>query len=304
MTPVVSVYGNLTIDDLVFPNGSTRWGAPGGNAIYAALGAALWTRQVSLVAPIGADYPIELLGERIDRSRCPRVPRTLRNWGLYEEDGRRHFIARSASKNWSAFSPKPADALSGHQTAAHIAPLPHGVAIGLARELRKAGTLFISLDLDDHDLLGMANFDETVELIRAVDLFLPSRQNILALFPGTEPFEALRKLRVLASDVALIAIKCGAEGVIAHAAGAREWIHVPAVSVELVDTTGAGDAFCGGVLAGFAEEKDPVDALLLGTVSASFCIEDLGFSGLSGATEERVAARLAAHRARVASRPM
>ena len=304
MTPVVSVFGNLTIDDLVFHDGSTRWGAPGGNAVYGALGAALWTGHVSIIAPIGADYPIELLGKRIDLSRCPRVPRTLRNWGLYEEDGRRHFISRSATKNWSEFSPKPTDALSGHQTVAHIAPLPHGIAIGLAKELRKAGTLFISLDLDDHDLLGMANLDETVELIRAVDLFLPSRQNVLAIFPGTEPFEALRKLRALASNVALIAIKCGAEGVIAHIAGASEWIHVPAIPVELVDTTGAGDAFCGGVLAGFAEGEDPIEALLFGTVSASFCIEHLGFSGLSGATEEKVATRLATHRERVAFQPM
>jgi len=77
------------------------------------------------------------------------------------------------------------------------------------------------------------------------------------------------------------AIKCGAEGVIAHAAGAREWIHIPAVPVELVDVTGAGDAFCGGVLAGFADENDPIEALLYGAVSASFCVEGLGVAGLA-----------------------
>jgi sugar/nucleoside kinase (ribokinase family) len=142
------------------------------------------------------------------------------------------------------------------------------------------------------------------KLIRAVDLFLPSRQNVLAIFPGAGPLEALRKLRALASDVALIAIKCGADGVIAHVAGTHECIHVPAMPVELVDTTGAGDAFCGGVLAGFAEGEDPINALLYGTVSAAFCIEHLGFSGLSGATEEKVTTRVAAHRGRVAFRPM
>ena len=304
MTSSVSVFGNLTIDDLVFPDGSTRWAVPGGSVIYAALGAALWTGRSSIVAPLGADYPIELLDERIDLSRCQRVPRTLRNWGLYEEDGRRHFVSRSATRDWNGFSPKPADALSGVQPAAHIAPLPHDIAIGLAGELRKSGTLTISLDLDDHDLLGRAHLEEIVELIRAVDLFLPSRQDALAIFPGVTPLEALQKLRALAPDVALIAIKCGAEGAIAHVAGAGERIHIPAIPVEPVDTTGAGDAFCGGVLAGFARGDDPITALLYGTVSASFCIESYSFSSLSAATQKEAASRLGALRQRVELHPM
>ena len=96
MTSAISVFGNLTIDDLVFADGSTRWAVPGGSAAYAAMGASLWTESASIVAPIGTDYPVEALGKRIDLSRCRRVPRTLRNWGLYEDDGRRHFVSRSA----------------------------------------------------------------------------------------------------------------------------------------------------------------------------------------------------------------
>jgi sugar/nucleoside kinase (ribokinase family) len=304
VTPSISVFGNFTIDDLVFPDGSTRWAVPGGSAVYAALGISLWTGHASIVAPVGADYPTELLDSHIDLSRCQRMPRTLRNWGLYEEDGRRHFVSRSATRNWSEFSPTPTDVATGHQTAAHIAPLPQDIAVALIRELRKVGTVSISLDLDDHDLLGRPNLKEIVELINEVDLFLPSRQDVLALLPGVGPLEALHKLRALASDVTLIAIKCGAEGVIAHVAGANEWIHIPAVPVELVDATGAGDAFCGGVLAGFAEEDDPTKALLHGAVSASFCVERTGFSGLSAATKEDATARLATLRQRIELRRM
>lgn len=304
MTPSISVFGNLTIDDLVFPDGSTRWAIPGGSAMYAAMGISLWTGQASVVAPLGADYPVEALDGRIDLSRCRRVPRTLRNWGLYEEDGRRHFVSRSATRNWNEFSPRPADAASSHQIAAHIAPMPHAIAIELIRELRKAGTLAISLDLDDHDLLGDTSLDVTTDLVREVDLFLPSYQDALALFPGVGPLEALRRLRALASDAALIAMKCGAEGVMAHVSGAGEWVHIPALPVELVDVTGAGDAFCGGVLAGFAEEDDPIGALLCGAVAASFCVEGLGFAGLAAATQEQASARLATLRQRIELLPM
>ena len=74
-----------------------------------------------------------------------------------------------------------------------------------------------------------------------------------------------------------------------YVAGARRWIHIPAVPVELVDVTGAGDEFWGGALAGFAERNDPIEALLYDAVSASFCIEGLGIAGLAAATKEKLA---------------
>jgi sugar/nucleoside kinase (ribokinase family) len=299
VTASIAIFGNLTIDDLIYADGSTRWAVPGGGAVYAAFGAAIWTEPVSIVAPLGADYPIEILDRRFDLSRCPPIPRTLRNWGLHEDDGTRHFISRSASRDWRGFSPKPEHAASGHQTVAHIAPMPNDVAIELIKELRKAGVHSISLDLDDHDLAGRADLDATIELLRGSDLLLPSLQDALALFPGLGALEALWRLRSVAPDVALIAVKCGADGVIAHAKGASEWVHVPAMPVELVDATGAGDAFCGGALAGFSKECSPIEALLAGTVSASFCIEGLGLAGLVAAAREKADIRISALRKRI-----
>jgi sugar/nucleoside kinase (ribokinase family) len=299
VTSAISIFGNLTIDDLVFADGSTRWAVPGGSAAYAAMGASLWTESASIVAPIGADYPVEALDKRIDLSRCRRVPRTLRNWGLYENNGQRHFVSRSASRNWREFSPQPADVRSGHQTAAHIAPMPHDIATELIWELRRSGTRLISFDLDDHDRLGNASLGAITKLLRDVDLFLPSHQDALAMFPEASPLESLRRLRALASGVTLIAIKCGAGGVIGHVAGTKERVHIPPVDVTLVDVTGAGDAFCGGVLASYAEQSDPIEALLYGAVAASFCVEGFGFSGLAAATKEEAKARLAALRQHV-----
>lgn len=292
MKSSIAIFGNLTIDDLVFADGSTRWAVPGGSAVYAAYGASLWTGSASIVAPLGADYPAALLDARIDFSRCPRLPRTLRNWGLYEEDGSRHFISRRATRDWMEFSPKAGDALSGQQIAAHIAPLPHAIAAGLSRELRRSGTRMISLDLDDHDLAGRVGVEAIVELLGGIDLFLPSLDDACALFGGTEAPEVLRRMRSVAPDVPVIAVKCGAEGVIAHAASAHEWIRVPAAPVELIDATGAGDAFCGGMLAGLAQTGILSEALLWGVVSASFCIEGLGFASLIAATSEEAASRL------------
>src|SRR5262249_5574944 len=59
-------FGNVTIDDLVFADGTTMWRVPGGNSIYAALGMALWGERPEVVAPIGPDYPIAKLRDRIE----------------------------------------------------------------------------------------------------------------------------------------------------------------------------------------------------------------------------------------------
>jgi sugar/nucleoside kinase (ribokinase family) len=303
VTGSFAVFGNLSIDDLVFADGSTQWAVPGGNAMYSGLGMAVWVDKVSVVAPIGPDYPVRALRDRVDLSRCPQIPQTLRSWGLYEEDDSRHFIFRKATRNWEDFCPKPGVGRSGHQTAAHVAPMPRDIALGLIGELREAGTSTISVDLDERDLVN-ASLERVSELVRSVDLFLPSRQEALAIFPDADPVEALHRLRELAPDVALIAIKCGAEGVVAHVAGSREWIEVPAVPINLVDATGGGDSFCGGVLVGFIQAEQAADGLLYGIVSASFCVAGLGPSGLVAATKEEAHARVAVLRKRVTFHPM
>jgi bifunctional ADP-heptose synthase (sugar kinase/adenylyltransferase) len=74
--------------------------------------------------------------------------------------------------------------------------------------------------------------------------------------------------------------------------GTDHWFHVPAASVDVIDATGAGDAFCGGFLARFSHDEDPIESLLCGTVSASLCIESFGFEGLLSASLSDAVRRL------------
>jgi sugar/nucleoside kinase (ribokinase family) len=174
----------------------------------------------------------------------------------------------------------------------------------LIKELRKSGTLAISLDMDNHDLLGNRSLEKMMELVSSVDLFMPSQQDVIAQLPGKDPLEAIRQLRSLVPEVSVIAIKCGARGTIAHLAGAEEYLRIPAVPVEVVDQTGAGDAFCGGVLGGLSRRNDPLEALLCGAVSASFCIEGIGCSSLVEATDEVANSRLSKLRQHVEMRSL
>jgi sugar/nucleoside kinase (ribokinase family) len=295
--------GNISIDDLVFADGSTMWCIPGGNAVYSALGMAVWGERPLVVAPVGPEYPIGDLGDRIDISTCRRLPRTLRDWGLYEEDGTRHFIFRSNTRNWLDFSPTAADLGDAGYVSAHLAPLPWGLHMELAERLRDRGATLISCDPDDRYLAEVPEADRRA-LMGAVDMFLPSRQDAAAMFPGREPVDALRALRELSPGTGLIVVKRGRDGAIAHAAGAADYIAVPSAAETVVDETGAGDAFCGGALVGYAAGRDPVEALLKGIVSASFAVAALGPRGLVAADPAIAAERLERLRERVEFRPL
>ncbi|MDR3495582.1 MAG: PfkB family carbohydrate kinase [Ancalomicrobiaceae bacterium] len=303
MRAAVCTLGNISIDDLVFADGSTQWCIPGGNAIYSALGAALWQHRPVVMAPVGPDYPTDVLQERLDLSRCPRVPRTLRNWGLYEDDGSRSFIFRRDTRKWEEFSPTLADLDGFVCDAAHLAPLRWELQIAIAERLRADGTRLISVDPDDRYLSALS--PETVgRLLSDIDLFLPSRQDVEALFPGRSPLDALRRLRAAAPELPAIAIKCGAKGVIIHAADDADYFELPAIAGHVVDATGAGDAFSGGALVGYAATRSVIEAALWGSVSASFAVEATGPAQLIAATKECAQSRLAQLRARISTHPL
>jgi sugar/nucleoside kinase (ribokinase family) len=284
--------GNLSIDDLVFVDGATEWAVPGGNAVYSALGMAVWGERPIVVAPFGPDYPVTPLQARIELSGGPRLNRTLRDWGLYEEDGSRQFVFRSTTRNWDEFSPVASDIVAG-VPAAHLAPLPWHRHVELVGALRAAGSEIVSVDLDDRRLAEVAR-DDVIGLMASVDMFMPSRQDGRVIVPNATSADTVRYLRDLSPQTPLIVLKCGADGCIAHAKDSGDLLILPAAPVEAVDATGAGDTFCGGALVGYARTRDPLHALLHGAVSASFCVTAVGVRGLLEADRGEAERRMAA----------
>jgi sugar/nucleoside kinase (ribokinase family) len=292
------VFGNISIDDLVFEDGSTMWCVPGGNSIYSALGAAVWRERPVVIAPVGPEYPVGAVGDRIDLSYCRPLDRTLRNWGLYEEDGSRIFTFRTKTKNWLDFSPTPADLADLSCDFAHLAPLRWELQIELIGRLRRDGAQIVSVDPDDRYLAEL-DHATMMRLLNAIDLFLPSKQDMNALLPGMTPHDALRALRELAPDLPVIALKCGEHGVLMHAAGSQDYLEIPATAEIVADATGAGDAFCGGALVGYARTKSPIEAILWGSVSATFAVAAMGPAGLVAADFDEAQRRVERLRAKV-----
>jgi sugar/nucleoside kinase (ribokinase family) len=295
------VLGNICIDDLVFEDGSTLWCVPGGNAVYAGLGMAVWGERPVILAPVGPEYPTDVLAHRVDLSRCRRLDRTLRDWGLYEGGGTRTFVFRASTRNWHEFSPVIADLEAVEAAYTHIAPMPTELQAEFAGALRQRGAKLISVDIDNHELDAVTARQRADwrAFLANVDLFLPSRQDIETLFPGKSMPDALRALRELAPDVGVIAIKQGADGVIVHEAGSADYHAIPSIADTVVDATGAGDAFSGGAIRGYAETGSAIEAALYGSVSASFAVASPGPTALVEARREQADERLGRLRPRV-----
>lgn len=89
-----------------------------------------------------------------------------------------------------------------------------------------------------------------------------------------------------------VIITLGSKGVFVSSGG-REEI-VPAFPVEAIDTTGAGDAFSGGLLAALAEGKDIWEAVRFSNALAAISVQRLGTTP-SMPTREEIDAFLKAH---------
>jgi fructoselysine 6-kinase len=78
----------------------------------------------------------------------------------------------------------------------------------------------------------------------------------------------------VAGGARLCVVTCGAAGSIAH--DGRDWWQVPAVSVEVVDTTGAGDSYIAGFLHARLTGADVPEAMHAAAVCAGQTCTHLG----------------------------
>ena len=116
--------------------------------------------------------------------------------------------------------------------------------------------------------------DSFLELIeaRSIDMLFANEQELKAL-AGTGDFEAA--LDAFRDKIPLLVVTCSERGAIAVHDGVR--IHVQAHPVEkVVDTTGAGDLFAAGFLAGQARGRSVEESLRIGSMAAAEVISQIG----------------------------
>ena len=105
-----------------------------------------------------------------------------------------------------------------------------------------------------------------------LDYLLPNEEQVLGLSGASDVAGGCRAL--LGRGVGCVAATCGGEGAIVVDDQGEQ--HVPAFAVDVVDTTGCGDAFSAGFLCGLSLGRGRSQAAVLGCAVAGLVAGGLG----------------------------
>jgi ribokinase len=131
--------------------------------------------------------------------------------------------------------------------------------------------------LNPGELLAVQRYEGIRSLLRNTDIFISSRGELKKIF-DTENIEfAINKL--LKTGPEMVAITLGSEGCIVS--DSENSVHrIPPFSAKVVDTTGAGDAFCAGFITALIEGKGSVEAGKFANAVAALKVAKVGARGL------------------------
>ena len=118
------------------------------------------------------------------------------------------------------------------------------------------------------------DLDRLAGLLGAADWFWPNANQLLALTGRDDLTKAIDD--VLALGTGGVAVTLGADGCLVASHAGQAPTALPALEVDVVDTTGCGDGFNAGMLAGLLLGAAPVDAAWLGLACGSLVATGLG----------------------------
>jgi sugar/nucleoside kinase (ribokinase family) len=251
----------------------------GGSASHAAVAASFFS-PVKLVGVVGDDFPKRYVDlykrHKIDLAGLQILPGKTFHWsGEYEVNMNNRRTLLTELGVFETFNPTLPAAYqkSAFVLLANIAPaLQHHVLNQMQRpKFVVADTMDLWLNIALPDLL---------KLLPRLDGFVLNDSEAHQLTKEDNVFAAMKKIHKLGPKYVII--KKGSHGSILS--GPRGFFICPAYPLhKVMDPTGAGDSFVGGMMGYLATARGPIDdnirrAMIYGSVTASFCCEGFGLN--------------------------
>ncbi len=302
------VTGSIGIDDVVTPHGAARH-VIGGSALYFAWAAANFS-DVRLVGVVGQDFPRELESvfdhPRINTAGLERRAgsKTFRWAGTYDPTMNEATTTQVDLNVLGEAGPKVPTAFADSRIVFLAATHP-GLQEQLLAQI-KSPELVVA---DTRDLWIRQFHKELIDALKHFDGLVLNDGEARLLTNQMNLVEAIGLLQRLLRPAGprMVIIKKGEHGCLAG--WGEEIFAMPAFPARrVIDPTGAGDSFAGGLLGYLNGQKQlTVDALknavIAGTVMASFTIEEFSLAGLRAATPEKAGGRIAAYKKMIAIAP-
>ena len=246
--------------------GEDSFRTPGGKGANQAVAAARLGQRVAMVGRVGGDdfggTVRAALGQYgVDGSAVAETPETSTGIALIAvgPDGENLIIVSPGAN--ARLRPSDVDAARRLLEVASVLLLQLEIPLETVRRAaeRAAGTVI----LNPAPARTLPR-----ELLEAVDVLVPNRSELAVLLEAPEPrsVEEVAQLAGRVEGPATVVVTLGRQGALLVHQG--EAVHVPALAVRAVDTTAAGDCFCGAV-ADCLARGDTIEAAVRWAVGAA-----------------------------------
>lgn len=298
----ITVVGSIAFDGLETPSG-VRERIAGGAAFHFAQAASFYT-DVRVVGPVGDDYSdddMALLATRgTNTDDVERIAggKTFFWKGRYHDDLNTRDTITTELNVFETFDPKLSDASKASEVLflANIVP-------GLQRAVRAQCAAAKWVALDSMDLWIDIMRDDLVAAIGEVDCLILNDGELQQLTGARTTYAAAQAIFGWEKAPSAIIAKLGSYGATVFTSDGGGFTVPVFPLTTVVDPTGAGDTFAGGVVGYVAARlaKDPeltVDrdvlaaALIHGTATASHNVEAFGAEKLADLPGSEVQARV------------
>jgi len=287
----VCVVGSVALDSVETPGGRAD-DQLGGSCSYFSLAAAFFA-PVNMVGVVGRDFPDEkrefLASRGINMDGLDTVDGDTFRWsGRYHENMNVRDTLDLQLNVFESFNPRLPEACrkSDFVFLANIIP---SVQAGVLEQFDSP--LIVGADTMD---IWIDDAREDLEaLLKNVDLLSINDSEAVQLAGEANVVRAARRILDMGPDTLLV--KRGEYGALQFSAD--DIFAVPAFPLEtVVDPTGAGDCFAGGLFGSLAEagevnRRSLRRAVVYGSVVASFAVEGFGVEGLRQVEREDVERR-------------
>ncbi|MGD0745261.1 MAG: PfkB family carbohydrate kinase [Verrucomicrobiota bacterium] len=277
----VLIVGSTALDSIKTPYAENPR-LLGGSASHAAVAASFFS-PVKLIGVVGDDFPKKYLQlyrrRKIDLEGLQIRPGKTFHWsGEYEENMNRRRTLETELGVFETFTPMLPESYRRvpFVLLANIAP-----ALQLHVLDQMTRPRFVAADT--MDLWLNIALPDLLRLLKRVDLFILNDSEAHQLTKEDNVIAALPRLHKLGPRYVII--KKGEHGAILSSP--KGMFVAPAYPLKkLVDPTGAGDSFAGGLMGHLATARGPIEAnlrraMIYGSVTASFCCEGFGLTRTS-----------------------
>ncbi len=288
----VLIVGSTALDSIKTPNAENPR-LLGGSASHAAVAASFFS-PVKLIGVVGDDFPKRYLQlykrHRIDLEGLQMQPGKTFHWsGQYEANMNRRRTLLTELGVFETFTPTLPNS---HQNAPFV--LLGNISPSLQLHVLKQMARPKFVVADTMDLWLNIALVDLLKLLRSLDAFVLNDSEAHQLTKEDNLLVSLKKIHKLGPRYVII--KLGSHGSVLSSP--RGVFLCPAYPLpKVVDPTGAGDTFVGGLLGYLASAKGSIDdnirrAMIYGSVLASFCCEGFGLRRTTKTTRARIEQRV------------